>query len=71
MHDSGREVLNLFKFLNRKQCPHTMTVQQNHIIIDEVRCVLDVDHAGHHRDASGKYVWSHPPSVRRFLEEKL
>lgn len=61
--------MNLFKFLNRKQCKYTLTVKQNEIIVDEVRCVLDADHFGLHRDATGKYVWSHPPSVRRFIEE--
>ena len=58
--------MSLLKILSRKQCPDIMPVRQSagSQIVTELRCVLDKDHEGMHRDKNGS-IWVNPEDILR------
>ena len=64
-----RNVMNIFKFKNKKQCKHKMTLC-NHVgfIIAEERCVFDAEHKGAHSTPKGR-TWVTQTDKQRYLEE--
>jgi hypothetical protein len=61
--------VNIFKFLNKKQCKHKLELR-NHVgfIISEERCVFDAGHIGAHSDRNGRS-WVTLDKHQQFLEE--
>lgn len=62
--------MSLVKVKNSKQCKATMEVNQNNIIVDEVRCCRDEGHPGGHTDPTGKYQWYSRDNLCKLMEEK-